>query len=170
MIRCFFNCCFLTAVIFVFVKKSTTMLRSIHESVLSLSTFKLPFIELILHSLQIQFFLNEIELHCKCMFSSQGNFNDCLWKLLFRMENVVHKYSRAGVYTVTIECSTSKWHVAAYRSITIQEPLGEFGTIKCHSMNQSTDYSNCKALYNNPLRIQVTLHAGKYKRLLILLL
>ncbi|KAI2662209.1 Polycystic kidney disease protein 1-like 2 [Labeo rohita] len=76
------------------------------------------------------------------------------------MENVVHKYSHAGMYTVMVECSTSEWHVSAYRSITIQEPLGEFGTIKCHSMNQSTDYSNCKAHYNNPLRIQVELDAG----------
>ncbi|XDV17446.1 hypothetical protein PO909_023300 [Leuciscus waleckii] len=71
------------------------------------------------------------------------------------MENVVHKYSRAGVFTVGVECSTSEWHVTAHKIITIQEPLGEFGTIKCHSMNQSTDYTNCKALYNNPLKIQV---------------
>ncbi|XP_073691874.1 polycystin-1-like protein 2 [Garra rufa] len=76
------------------------------------------------------------------------------------MENVVHKYSHAGVYTVMVECSTSEWHVSAYKSITIQELLGEFGTIKCHSMNQSTDYSSCKALYNNPLSIQVALDAG----------
>ncbi|XP_067314223.1 polycystin-1-like protein 2 isoform X2 [Pseudorasbora parva] len=76
------------------------------------------------------------------------------------MENVVHKYSHAGVFTVTVECSTSEWHVTAHKSITIQEPLGEFGTIKCHSMNQSTDYTNCRALYNNPLNIQVELDAG----------
>ncbi|XP_026071624.1 polycystic kidney disease protein 1-like 2 [Carassius auratus] len=76
------------------------------------------------------------------------------------MENVVHKYSRAGEYTATVECSTSEWHVTASKSITIQEPLGEFGTLKCHSMNKSTGHSNCKALYNNPLRIQVELDAG----------
>ncbi|XP_077057765.1 polycystin-1-like protein 2 [Siphateles boraxobius] len=76
------------------------------------------------------------------------------------MENVVHKYSRAGVFTVGVECSTSEWHVTAHKTITIQEPIGEFGTIKCHSMNQSTDYTNCKALYNNPLKIQVELDAG----------
>ncbi|XP_067257323.1 polycystin-1-like protein 2 [Chanodichthys erythropterus] len=76
------------------------------------------------------------------------------------MENVVHKYSHAGVYTVAVECSTSEWHVTAHKSIAIQEPLGEFGTMKCHSMNQSTDYKNCKALYNNPLKIQVELDAG----------
>uniref|UniRef100_A0A8C1S7V7 Polycystic kidney disease 1 like 2a n=1 Tax=Cyprinus carpio TaxID=7962 RepID=A0A8C1S7V7_CYPCA len=76
------------------------------------------------------------------------------------MENVVHKYSHAGVYTAMVECSTSEWHVTASKSITIQEPLGQFGTLKCHSMNKSTDYSNCKALYNNPLRIQLELDAG----------
>jgi len=80
---------------------------------------------------------------------------------LFRMENVVHKFSRAGVFTVGVECSTSEWHVTAHKTITIQEPLGEFGTMTCHSMNQSTDYTNCKALYNNPLKIQVELSAGE---------
>ncbi|XP_051994643.1 polycystic kidney disease protein 1-like 2 [Xyrauchen texanus] len=76
------------------------------------------------------------------------------------MENVVHKYSQAGVYTVTTECSTNEWHVTAQKSITVEEPLGEFGTIKCHSLNHTTEYPNCKALYNNPLRIQMELDAG----------
>lgn len=74
---------------------------------------------------------------------------------------MVHKYSRAGLYTVTVECSTSEWHVAAQKSILIQEPLGEFGTVRCYSLNQSTNHTNCKALYNNPLNIEVQLDAGK---------
>ncbi|XP_017212723.2 polycystin-1-like protein 2 isoform X1 [Danio rerio] len=77
-----------------------------------------------------------------------------------KMENVVHKYSHAGLYTVTVECSTSDWHVTAHKTITIQEPLREFGTIKCHSMSQSTNSTNCKALYNHPLKIEVQLDAG----------
>lgn len=86
------------------------------------------------------------------------------------MENVVHKYSHAGVYTAMVECSTSEWHVTASKSITIQEPLGQFGTLKCHSMNKSTDYSNCKALYNNPLRIQLELDAGKNRCFIIIVI
>ncbi|XP_056621432.1 polycystic kidney disease protein 1-like 2 [Triplophysa dalaica] len=77
-----------------------------------------------------------------------------------KMENVVHKYNSAGLYTVTVECSTSEWHVTAQKSILIQEPLGEFGTVQCYSLNQSTDHTNCRALYNNPLNIEVQLDAG----------
>ncbi|XP_073715516.1 polycystin-1-like protein 2 [Misgurnus anguillicaudatus] len=76
------------------------------------------------------------------------------------MKDVVHKYSQAGLYTVTVECSTSEWNVAAHKRITIQEPLGEFGKIQCYSLNQSTDYPNCGALYNNPLYIELQLDAG----------
>lgn len=78
------------------------------------------------------------------------------------MKNVVHKYSRPGLFTVTVECSTSEWHVTAQNSILIQEPLGEFGTVRCYSQNQTTDHTNCRALYNNPLNIEVRLDAGKY--------
>ncbi|KAF5905100.1 polycystic kidney disease protein 1-like 2 [Clarias magur] len=74
--------------------------------------------------------------------------------------NVVHKYRAAGVYTVTVECSTSEWHVAAQKTITIQEPAGEFSKIVCSSSNQTTDSENCKGLKQHALRIQVQLSSG----------
>ncbi|XP_072516546.1 polycystin-1-like protein 2 [Salminus brasiliensis] len=73
---------------------------------------------------------------------------------------VVHRYQHAGVYTVIVECSTSEWHVTAQKTITIQEPLGEFETVRCHSSNQTTNSENCKGLYQHALRIQVELKSG----------
>ncbi|MCJ8737360.1 hypothetical protein PDJAM_G00023180 [Pangasius djambal] len=74
--------------------------------------------------------------------------------------NIVHRYQHAGVYTVTVECSTSEWHVTAQKTITIQEPVGEFSKIVCHSSNQTMDSENCKGLQHHALRIQVQLNAG----------
>ncbi|MCI4383146.1 hypothetical protein PGIGA_G00023010 [Pangasianodon gigas] len=74
--------------------------------------------------------------------------------------NIVHRYQHAGVYTVTVECSTSEWHVTAQKTITIQEPVAEFSKIVCHSSNQTTDSENCKGLQHHALRIQVQLSAG----------
>lgn len=75
---------------------------------------------------------------------------------------MVHKYSHPGVYLVLVECSTSEWHVTVQKTITIQEPVGEFGVIKCYSQNHSTDGANCKGLYGTLLRIQVEVEAGGY--------
>ncbi|KAJ8417700.1 hypothetical protein AAFF_G00225430 [Aldrovandia affinis] len=74
--------------------------------------------------------------------------------------SMVHRYNRPGIFTVGVECTTSEWHVTAQKTITIQEPLGEFGVIRCYSLNQSGDSTNCKALYGNALEIQLELEAG----------
>lgn len=73
----------------------------------------------------------------------------------------MHKYKQPGVFTVEVECSTSDWHVTAQRVITIQEPVGEFGVIKCYSRNLSTDGAKCTALYGQPVQIQVVVEAGE---------
>ncbi|XP_076879791.1 polycystin-1-like protein 2 isoform X2 [Brachyhypopomus gauderio] len=82
----------------------------------------------------------------------------------YRPENsqgiLVHKYQRAGMYTVTVECSTSDWHVTAQKTITIQEPLGKFGIIRCYCTNHSMGVENCTGLHHQPLEIQVELDAG----------
>ncbi|KAM4630467.1 polycystin-1-like protein 2 [Polymixia lowei] len=74
--------------------------------------------------------------------------------------SVIHKYTRPGVFTVGVECSTSEWHVTARRAITVQEPVGEFGVIKCYSRNLSTDGTKCKEVYGRPFQIQVEVKAG----------
>ncbi|XP_035483332.2 polycystic kidney disease protein 1-like 2 isoform X1 [Scophthalmus maximus] len=73
---------------------------------------------------------------------------------------IMHKFTRPGVFMVGVECTTSDWHVTAQKAITIQEPVGEFGVIKCYSRNVSTDGTKCNALYGRPVQIQVMVVAG----------
>ncbi|KAM7014972.1 polycystin-1-like protein 2 [Tautogolabrus adspersus] len=73
---------------------------------------------------------------------------------------VMHKYSQPGVFMVGVECNTSDWHVTAQKAITIQEPIGDFGVIKCNSRNMSTDGSKCNVLHGQPVQIQVVVEAG----------
>lgn len=74
---------------------------------------------------------------------------------------VMHKFSRPGVFMVGVECATSDWHVTAQKTITIQEPVGEFGVIKCYSRNISTDGTKCNALHDRPVQIQAVVEAGE---------
>ncbi|XP_044057560.1 polycystic kidney disease protein 1-like 2 isoform X2 [Siniperca chuatsi] len=73
---------------------------------------------------------------------------------------VMHKFRRPGVFMVGVECTTSDWHVTAQKAITIQEPVGEFGVVKCYSRNISTDGTTCNALHSRPVQIQVMVEAG----------
>ncbi|XP_034536196.1 polycystic kidney disease protein 1-like 2 [Notolabrus celidotus] len=73
---------------------------------------------------------------------------------------VMHKYKQPGVFMVGVECTTSDWHVTAQKAITIQEPVGEFGIIKCYSRNMSTDGAKCNAIQGQPVWIQVVVEAG----------
>ncbi|XP_054627000.1 polycystic kidney disease protein 1-like 2 [Dunckerocampus dactyliophorus] len=88
---------------------------------------------------------------------------------------VMHKFKTPGRFVVTVECSTSDWHVTAQKAITIQEPVGQFGDIKCYSTNTSEDGTNCTLFYGGgPVEVQVTVGAGtnvtyilQYKDLLL---
>ncbi|KAJ0002087.1 hypothetical protein NQD34_001883, partial [Periophthalmus magnuspinnatus] len=73
---------------------------------------------------------------------------------------VIHKFARPGFFIVSVECTTSDWHVTAQRAIIIQEPLGEFGVVKCFGQNISINESKCNAAYGRPVQIQVFLEAG----------
>lgn len=74
---------------------------------------------------------------------------------------VIHRFSHPGVFMVSVECTTSDWHVTAQRAIIIQEPVGDFGKISCYNTNVSTDGTKCNALYGRPVQIQVVVEAGK---------
>ncbi|KAM9860546.1 polycystin-1-like protein 2 [Aulostomus maculatus] len=73
---------------------------------------------------------------------------------------VVHKFTSPGVFMVAVECSTSEWHVAAQKTITIQEPVGEFGTVRCYGKNMSEDGSKCTVPFGMSVTIQVMVEAG----------
>ncbi|XP_061738629.1 polycystin-1-like protein 2 isoform X1 [Nerophis ophidion] len=74
---------------------------------------------------------------------------------------VMHMFKKPGLFVVTVECSTSDWHVTAKKSITVQEPVGQFGDIKCYSTNTSEGGTNCTLFYGGgPVEVQVTVEAG----------
>ncbi|XP_042266661.1 polycystic kidney disease protein 1-like 2 [Thunnus maccoyii] len=73
---------------------------------------------------------------------------------------VIHKFKHPGVFMVGVECTTSDWHVTAQKAITIQEPVGEFGVIKCYSRNISAGGTKCNVYYGRPVQIQVMVEAG----------
>ena len=73
----------------------------------------------------------------------------------------MHKFTRPGVFMVVVECTTSEWHVTAQKAITVQEPIGEFGVMKCYSRNKSADGTKCNALHGAPVQIQVMVEAGE---------
>ncbi|XP_053283068.1 polycystic kidney disease protein 1-like 2 [Pleuronectes platessa] len=74
--------------------------------------------------------------------------------------SIIHKFTRPGVFMVEVECTTSDWHVAAQKAITIQEPVGEFKVIRCYSRNKSADGGKCNALYGSPVQVQLMVEAG----------
>lgn len=74
---------------------------------------------------------------------------------------IIHKFTHPGVFMVEVECSTSDWHVTAHKSITIQEPVGDFSVIKCSGQNVSTGGTKCNALFGRPVQIQLSVEAGE---------
>ncbi|XP_064867230.1 polycystin-1-like protein 2 [Oncorhynchus nerka] len=111
-------------------------------------------------SITVKWLLHPFQGNLTCTLSAGDGHNIDPYSPEELESSVVHKYTRPGVFLVGVECTTSEWHVTAQKAITIQEPIGEFGVIKCYSMNQSTDGANCKALYGSPLQIQVEVEAG----------
>ncbi|XP_039867914.1 polycystic kidney disease protein 1-like 2 [Simochromis diagramma] len=73
---------------------------------------------------------------------------------------IIHKFTHPGVFLVGVECTTSDWNVAAQKSITIQEPVGDFSVIMCNGQNMSTGGTKCIALFNIPVQIQLAVEAG----------
>ncbi|XP_071256344.1 polycystin-1-like protein 2 [Salvelinus alpinus] len=111
-------------------------------------------------SITVKWLLHPFQGNLTCTLSAGDGHNIDPYSPEELESSVVHKYTRPGVFIVGVECTTSEWHVTAQKAITIQEPIGEFGVIKCYSVNQSTDGANCKALYGSPLQIQVEVEAG----------
>lgn len=74
---------------------------------------------------------------------------------------IIHRFQQPGVFVVVVECTTSDWHVTAQKSITIQEPIGEFRVAKCYGSNVTTDGTKCNILYGSPAQIQLGLETGE---------
>lgn len=78
----------------------------------------------------------------------------------------MHKFSHPGVFTVSVECTTSDWRVTAERTITVQEPVRELGVIRCYSRNMSTDGNRCSVLRDGPAHVQVQVKQGEFVKYL----
>ncbi|XP_032892399.1 polycystic kidney disease protein 1-like 2 [Amblyraja radiata] len=71
--------------------------------------------------------------------------------------NITHQYQATGLFTISVECATSEWHVTAQKMVSIQQPISGFGIIKCFNANQTED---CTVRYGDPLWIQLVVEAG----------
>lgn len=74
---------------------------------------------------------------------------------------MMHKFSHPGVFTVSVECTTSDWRVTAEKTITVQEPVRRFGVIRCYSSNMSTDGNKCNVFHDGPVHVQVQVEQGE---------
>ncbi|XP_048461921.1 polycystic kidney disease protein 1-like 2 [Rhincodon typus] len=79
---------------------------------------------------------------------------------LLPSSDVTHRYMTPGLFTINVECTTSEWHVAAQKTVSIQQPISGFGIIKCCNVNQSEDNNDCSVLYGDPLWIQLEVEEG----------
>ncbi|KAM7380789.1 hypothetical protein PAMP_004062 [Pampus punctatissimus] len=74
--------------------------------------------------------------------------------------SVMHKYTYPSAFVVTAKCTINDIHITAQKIISIQEPITEFGVIKCNAGDQSFKAANCKSLYGEPFKIQIEVKAG----------
>lgn len=74
---------------------------------------------------------------------------------------MMHRFSHPGVFTVSVECSTSDWRVTAEKNITIQEPVRVLNVLGCYSTNVSTEGSKCNVFHDGPVHVQVKVEQGK---------
>lgn len=74
---------------------------------------------------------------------------------------MMHRFSHPGVFTVSVECTTSDWRVTAAETITVQEPVRQFGVIRCYSRNMSTDGNKCNVFQDGPVHVQVQVEQGE---------
>nr|XP_033472921.1 polycystic kidney disease protein 1-like 2 [Epinephelus lanceolatus] len=77
------------------------------------------------------------------------------------LENsMVHRYTYPSTFVVVVECITRDVHITAQKIITIQEPIIEFGVIRCYAGKLSFHATDCKALWGEPFQIQIEVKAG----------
>ncbi|XP_038575816.1 polycystic kidney disease protein 1-like 2 [Micropterus salmoides] len=73
---------------------------------------------------------------------------------------VVYKYIYPSTFVVAVECTSSEMHIVAQKIITIQEPITQFGIIRCCAGKLCFHATNCKALYGEPFQTQMEVKAG----------